>query len=110
MAALLLAAIALASAVPAKVRPVSAKTACTVVKARAAARDHFPGSRITFCDIIAAGDSPRGYYVLALHSRRHCEGICSTNMGWFAVQRSSGRVFDWDVAEDELGPEVRTRP
>ena len=46
------------------------------------------------------------YYVLALHSRRDCDGICSTNMGWFAVEKATGRVFNWDVAEWKLGPPI----
>jgi hypothetical protein len=46
--------------------------------------------------------------VLALHSNRHCDGICSTNMGWFAVDKRTGRVFDWDVAEMKLGQPVKS--
>src|SRR5688572_14315968 len=93
-------AFALASAAPAEARPVNnAEAACRVAKARVGARDRFPVSRVGFCDIIPAAHSPRGYYVLALHSTRRCDYICSTNMGWFAVQKSSGRVFEWDVGE-----------
>ena len=104
-------AFALASAAPAEARPVnSADAACTVAKTRVAARDNFPVSRVGFCDIIPAAHSPSGYYVLALHSRRRCDYICSTNMGWFAVEKSSGRVFEWDVGEWLLGPEIRRRP
>jgi hypothetical protein len=82
------------------------ETACVFVKDRVSAQRHFPVSAIAFCDIIPAESSPRDYYVLALHSRRDCDGICSTNMGWFAVQKATGRVFEWDVAEDKLGPPV----
>jgi hypothetical protein len=31
-------------------------------------------------------------------------------MGWFAVQKATGRVFEWDVAELRLGPPVRILP
>ena len=57
--------------------------------------------------MIAEEDSPRGYYVMALHSRRECDGICSTNMGWFAIRRSSGRVFEWDVADMKIGKPLK---
>ena len=81
------------------------KAACDRVKTRIAAIRHFPVSVVAFCDI-GANNSPKGFYVLALHSNRRCEGICSTNMGWFAVQKRTGRVFEWDVAEMRLGPPV----
>ena len=48
--------------------------------------------------------------VLALHSSRHCEGICSTNMGWFSVQKATGRVLEWDMAEEGLGSPVKAYP
>ena len=85
----------------------SEETACTVVKGRVAARGDFSVSRVAFCDF--SMDPPAGFYVLALHSTRRCEGICSTNLGWFAIERSSGRVFEWNVWEWELGAEVRAR-
>ncbi len=85
------------------------KAACNAVKTQVSVSRHFPISAIAFCDIISERDSPKAYYVLALHSRRHCEGICSTNMGWFAVQKPTGRVFEWDVAEEKLGSPVKVR-
>jgi hypothetical protein len=85
----------------------SAKAACERVKARVSAVKHFPRSIVAFCDPVGAADSPTHFYVLALHSNRHCEGICSTNMGWFAVEKKTGRVFEWDVAEMKLGQPVK---
>ena len=94
-------------AVAAKAGPVrTEQAACNLVKARVAARGDFPLRRIAFCDVIPRASSPASFYVLALHSNRECGGICSTNMGWFAVQRATGRVFEWDVAEDRLGPTI----
>jgi hypothetical protein len=91
-------------AVAAQAGPVrTERSACEAVKARVVDALLYPRSRIAFCDVIPRASSPRGYYVLALHSNRQCDGICSTNMGWFAVQRSTGRVFHWDVGEDRLG-------
>ena len=109
-AALLLAGCAFALAAPADGRPVNSdKAACAIAKARVAARDQFPVSRVAFCEVIPVAESPREYYVLALHSGRSCEYICSTNLGWFAVERSSARVFDWDVGDWAVGSEVRSR-
>lgn len=85
------------------------KAACDRVKTRISTIRHFPVSVVAFCDTIGAGDSPKGFYVLALHSNRRCDGICSTNMGWFAVQKGTGRVFEWDVAEMKLGRPVGPR-
>lgn len=85
------------------------KAACDRVKTRISAVRHIPLSVVAFCDGIGAADSPEGFYVLALHSNRRCDGICSTNMGWFAVQKETGRVFEWDVAEMKLGRPVGPR-
>ena len=84
----------------------NASAACELVKTRASAQGHFPKSEIAFCDIIPARSSPEGFYVLALHSKRVCEGICSSNMGWFAVQKATGRVFEWNMADEKLGPPI----
>ena len=85
----------------------TANAACERVKTRVSAVEHFPVSVIAFCDTTAVADSPNGFYLLALHSNRKCDGICSTNMGWFAVEKRTGRVFEWDVAEMKLGKPVR---
>ena len=84
----------------------SADAACITVKARLAARENLPDLIIGYCDVIPDADSPEGYFVLALHSRRGCESPCSTNMGWFAVRKSTGDVFGWDVATWTVGPPV----
>jgi hypothetical protein len=88
----------------------TAEAACDAVKARVSASRHFPTSIIAFCDTISERDSPKNLYVLALHSKRECDGICSTNMGWFAVQKTTGRVFEWNVAEWKLGSLVKPTP
>jgi hypothetical protein len=110
MAALLFAVGLLPSTAPLDAAPVrTVKAACERVKTRVSAVERFPLSIIAFCDIIGAADSPRGFYVLALHSNRHCDGICgSTNMGWFAVEKRTGRVFEWDVAEMKLGHPIKS--
>lgn len=79
------------------------KAACNRVKTYVSAVEHFPVSAIALCDITEGAVGPRGFYVMALHSNRHCDGICSTNMGWFAVEKRTGHVFKWNAADMKLG-------
>jgi len=85
----------------------TAEAACNAVKASVASSRHIPTSAISFCDTISADSSPQDLYVLALHSKRDCDDICSTNMGWFAIQKTTGRVFEWNVAEWKPGSPVK---
>ena len=99
---------------PVNAAPVNTtEEACAAAKTRVSARDDFPISSVAFCDAIAAESNPRGYIVLALHGRRFdCgpDNICgSTNMGWFAVQKATGQVFEWSVAKWKLGRQVVSR-
>jgi len=87
----------------------TANAACERVKAFYSALEHFPVSVVAFCETIGPADSPKGFYVLALHSNRRCHGLCSTNMGWFAVEKRTGRVFEWDVADMKLGKPIKAR-
>ncbi len=104
--ALSLAASSILAAEPAHAGSVGNKrVACLAVKKRLAAFRHYPMEMMAYCDVLSTY-VPRGYYVMAIHSRRACEGICSTNMGWFAIHKATGRVFEWDVTEDRPGPEV----
>jgi len=90
---------------PANTEPVrTAEEACRAVKVQFSARHHVPISTIAFCDVIPAARRSSEYYILALQGRRaDCDGICSTNTGWFAVHKKSGRVFEWNMASDKLG-------
>jgi hypothetical protein len=88
----------------------SEKEACDLTKTAVAARDHFPVSTVAFCDVIVPQAQPKSYYVLALHSNRKCDGICSTHMGWYAVEKATRRVYEWDINEDKPKARVRARP
>ena len=104
---ILLAFIALSSTTCVKPQPVmTAQAACAAATAKVTARRSLPISHVAVCDDIAEADGPEGFYVMALLA--HCsEAVCgSTNMGWFAVEKATGDVFDWDVAEWKLGPLV----
>lgn len=105
-----LVALAAAGSAPAHSGPVkTAARACLLVKARYHASTGFPLRRIGFCDTVARSDSPPGFYVLGLHSTRRCPYICSSLLGWFAVRKADGRVFQWDVPSDRLGPPFEHR-
>ena len=84
----------------------SEKQACELAMDRVANSRLLLGASAAFCDHVAAETNPTGYYVLSLHSGRDCDGICSTNLGWFAVQKSTGEVFNWNVAESKLGSPI----
>jgi hypothetical protein len=87
-------------------KALSEPQACDAVKSSVQSRAGGPIPKATTCDFLEPADSPKGYYVLALHSNRVCDGICSDNMGWFAVDRAKGDLFEWDVGEDRLGPPI----
>ncbi len=85
----------------------SAEAACIVATARVTAERDLPTSHVAQCDPLADAEGPDGYYVLGL--RAHCrEELCgSTLIGWFAVEKATGAVFEWDMAEGQIGVEVR---
>jgi hypothetical protein len=72
---------------------------------RAAITYHLSRRNLTgryYCD--SAGDS-EDYFLLGL--RYHVkpdEGVGSNLIGWFAVRKSDGKVFDWDVNDSEAEP------
>jgi hypothetical protein len=54
-----------------------------------------------FCENVDYGDSQ--YYVVTLRSNRACDGLCSNNMGTYAVRRSTGELYEFDVGEWKIG-------
>lgn len=80
----------------------SAEAACSVATSRVTAERQLPTAHVAQCDPVSEADSPEGYYVLAL--RAHCrEALCgSTLMGWFAVEKATGTVYDFDVGESTM--------
>jgi hypothetical protein len=88
---------------------VTQQDACSLLKKRIAKLERLPESGPAgvgwFCDFSTLSNNQ--WYVIALRSNRHCEGICSNLMGWYAVNRSSGSVHRYDVGELEIGAEVK---
>lgn len=93
--------IVLSSASCTTTQPVSsAEAACVVATARVTAQRRLPTSHVAFCDDIPETDGRDGYYVMALRARCPEELCGSTNMGWFAVQKATGEVFEVDDVSD----------
>lgn len=79
--------------------------ACELVKTAVSAQGQYENTTITGCDFSDSDDAPK-YYILRLNGICR-EKVCgSVLMGWYAVEKSSGRVFEWDVADWSLADEV----
>lgn len=85
----------------------SAEVACAVATARVTAERDLPVSHVAMCDPVSDENGRPGYYIMAL--RAHCrEELCGSSlMGWYAVQKATGEVFEVDVADWALGRRVR---
>jgi hypothetical protein len=57
-----------------------------------------------FCDFTTYEDT--SWFVIGLRSNRQCEGICSNLVGWYAVDRRTGSVRDFDVGPYQIGAEL----
>lgn len=83
------------------------KQACKAVQKRVAAESGLsltgPKGMGWFCDHT---DNDGKWFVLGLRSNRKCEGICSNLMGWYAVNKVTGKVHEYNVTEMEVGPEM----
>lgn len=101
---------AMPGAAPVQAAPVrTGEAACAVAKAAVSAQRRFSVSRIRLCDTANPVHNPPGFYVFGLHGWCGDEICGSTLMGWFAVQKATGRVFEWNVAENKLGPPIASR-
>ncbi len=80
----------------------SEQSACATATARVATLRRLPATHVAFCEAGSHSDVP-GYYVVSL--RGHCrEEICgSTLIGWFAVRKADGTVFEFNVGEWKVG-------
>lgn len=87
----------------ARERVKSPDVACTLATDRVTAHRGLPVSHVVDCEANADADGLSGYYILALLAACHEEICGSTSMGWFAVSKATGEVFDWNVADWKLG-------
>jgi hypothetical protein len=86
---------------------VSGPEACAALKKRMAVHDHVATADLDktwFCDITNGDDEAQPeWWVIGLRSFRQCDEICSNLRGWFAVNRKTGEVREWNMGEDVLG-------
>jgi len=85
--------------------------ACVVVKKHVAIEASLPETGPPgmgwFCDFSGFRDSrDERWFLIALRSNRPCDGICSNLMGWYAVERTTGSLHDFDMGENEIGREI----
>lgn len=100
-----LALLALSSTGCAKPQPIaSAEAACDIATQKVTELRGLPTSHVAHCEKLGEAN---GYYPLALYA--HCkEAVCgSTSMGWFAVGKTTGEVFEWDVTALRAGPRLK---
>jgi hypothetical protein len=90
--------------------PLSDQQACTTLMNRMGVHDAVPRAKLKdtwSCDITTDDDkSHPEWWVIGLRSFRQCDGICSNLRGWFAVNRVTGEVREWDVGEFTIGGPV----
>ena len=86
--------------------PPAAVASAEVATAQVTAARGLPLGHVASCDPVRAEDSPAGYHVLGLRAVCNQDLCGSTLMGWFAVEKATGAVFEWDVAESRLGAGV----
>lgn len=79
----------------------SDESACFTATDRVAAVRQLPATHVAVCE--ASSNSVPGYYVVGLWG--HCrEDLCgSTLIGWFAVRKTDGDVFELDVGDWTVG-------
>jgi len=89
--------------------PLTQQDACAVLKKRISKADGIPVSGPIgmgwYCDFSSLTD--QRWYVVGLRSNRHCDGPCSNLMGWYAVNRATGAVYLYDVAELRVGARLK---
>jgi hypothetical protein len=87
-------------------------TACTVLEKRIAklyklSETGLVGGPRWFCDFASYDD--KHWFLIALRSDRKVDGLpcnginCSNLVGWYAVNRHTGAIHDWDMGEFKVG-------
>ena len=56
-------------------------------------------SQIAGCNHAERDGTAGGYYVLRLNAPCHEEICGSVLLGWYGVEKDTGRVFDWDISD-----------
>jgi len=88
--------------------PSSDSKACSVLKERIGVHHGLPPTALDktwFCDIAKDPyyENPPDWWVIRLRSSRQCDGICSNLRGWFAVNRLTNEVREFDMGRHAVG-------
>ena len=91
--------------------PSSDSKACSVLKERIGVHDGVPPTaldKIWFCDIAQDPyeENPPDWWVIRLRSSRQCDGICNNLRGWFAVNRLTNEVREFDTDKQSVGDQI----
>ena len=93
--------------VAADAKPVqSADQACQLATQATVEIGQYQASQIAGCDVVASAGQTSGYYVLRLNAECREELCGSVLLGWFGVERTTGRVYVWDISENSPINEV----
>jgi hypothetical protein len=84
----------------------SVQAACASASSRVTAVRHLPLNHVVHCEGLDSSEEPSGYQIVGLHGPCVEEVCGSTLMGWFAVRKENGDVFEYDVGESKLGRPV----
>ena len=89
--------------------PVTEEVACARVQKHVAARAGLPSedpiSSGWYCEFVSYDQ--KEWFVVALRSSRECESPCSNLMGWFAINRETEALHEFDVGEYRVGRELK---
>ena len=66
----------------------------------------YEASQIAGCDHVRPEGAPNDYYVLRLNSQCREEICGSVLLGWYGVEKGTGRVYDWDISNNVPSAEV----
>ena len=89
-------------------RPLSNRAACARLMS-VTGLDHIhpqetvPGAK-PWCDFASIAEYK--FAIIGLHSARVCQDGCSSLVGWYAVERKTGAIYEWDVNESVVGARV----
>ena len=90
--------------------PLSEQRACTRLMKRMGTHDGEAPENLRqtwFCDVTTTNYDHPDWIVIGLRSFRECDGFCSNLRGWFAVNRKTGEVREWNVGDWTIGDPIR---
>jgi hypothetical protein len=85
--------------------PVTAEAACSILTQRMGKFDHIRNPNTFWsCDTLPDEPDRPDFYVIGLRSHQIREGIFSNLRGWYAVRKSTGKIYEYDMGELKVRP------